>query len=203
MIKIKFSKIELRDLAKAWLIISIAFAIVLSREARYDFILILKNFILSAVTVGVGFLLHEMGHKIVAQRYGCFAEFRADNFMLLVAVLTSFLGVVFAAPGAVMIAGHVGKERNGKISLAGPATNLVLAILFIGLAFIFTEGFIARIISFGVLVNVWLGLFNLIPVWLLDGKKILKWNKLVYFITLGIGIFLFVIRYYLPLAPLF
>jgi Zn-dependent protease len=203
MIKIKFSKIELRDLAKAWLIISIAFAIVLSREARYDFILILKNFILSAVTVGVGFLLHEMGHKIVAQRYGCFAEFRADNFMLLVAVLTSFLGVVFAAPGAVMIAGHVGKERNGKISLAGPATNLVLAILFIGLAFIFTEGFMARIISFGVLVNVWLGLFNLIPVWLLDGKKILKWNKLVYFITLGIGIFLFVIRYYLPLAPLF
>ncbi|MBT4652309.1 MAG: peptidase M50 [Candidatus Pacebacteria bacterium] len=201
MIKIKFSKIELRDLAKAWLIISIAFAIVLSGGVLGTFFI--ANVILSAVTVGVGFLLHEMGHKIVAQRYGCFAEFRADNFMLLVAVLTSFLGVVFAAPGAVMIAGHVGKERNGKISLAGPATNLVLAILFIGLAFIFTEGFIARIISFGVLVNVWLGLFNLIPVWLLDGKKILKWNKLVYFITLGIGIFLFVIRYYLPLAPLF
>ncbi|MBT3984818.1 peptidase M50 [archaeon] len=201
MIKIKFSKIELRDLAKAWLIISIAFAIVLSGGVLGTFFI--ANVILSAVTVGVGFLLHEMGHKIVAQRYGCFAEFRADNFMLLVAVLTSFLGVVFAAPGAVMIAGHVGKERNGKISLAGPATNLVLAILFIGLAFIFTEGFMARIISFGVLVNVWLGLFNLIPVWLLDGKKILKWNKLVYFITLGIGIFLFVIRYYLPLAPLF
>ncbi len=201
MIKIKFSKIELRDLAKAWLIISIAFAIVLSGGVLGTFFI--ANVILSAVTVGVGFLLHEMGHKIVAQRYGCFAEFRADNFMLLVAVLTSFLGIVFAAPGAVMIAGHVGKERNGKISLAGPATNLVLAILFIGLAFIFTEGFIARIISFGVLVNVWLGLFNLIPVWLLDGKKILKWNKLVYFITLAIGIFLFVIRYYLPLAPLF
>lgn len=201
MIKIKFSKIELRDLAKAWLIISIAFAIVLSGGVLGTFFI--ANVILSAVTVGVGFLLHEMGHKIVAQRYGCFAEFRADNFMLMVAIITSFLGIVFAAPGAVMIAGHVGKERNGKISLAGPAVNLVLAILFIGLAFIFTEGFIARIISFGVLVNVWLGLFNLIPVWLLDGKKILKWNKLVYFITLAIGIFLFVIRYYLPLAPLF
>ena len=193
MIKIKFSKIELRDLAKAWLIISIAFAIVLSGGVLGTFFI--ANVILSAVTVGVGFLLHEMGHKIVAQRYGCFAEFRADNFMLMVAIITSFLGIVFAAPGAVMIAGHVGKERNGKISLAGPAVNLVLAILFIGLAFIFTEGFIARIISFGVLVNVWLGLFNLIPVWLLDGKKILKWNKLVYFITLAIGIFLFVIRF--------
>jgi Zn-dependent protease len=201
MNKIKFSKIELKDLAKAWLIISIAFAIVLSGGRLGAFFF--ANVILSAVTVGVGFLLHEMGHKIVAQRYGCFAEFRANNFMLLVAILTSFLGVVFAAPGAVMIAGHVGKERNGKISLAGPATNLILAIIFIGLAFIFTEGFLARIISFGVLVNVWLGLFNLIPVWLLDGKKILHWNKTVYAIIVAIGIFLFVIRYFLPLAPLF
>jgi Zn-dependent protease len=201
MSKIKFSKIELKDLAKAWLIISIAFAIVLSGGRLGAFFF--ANVILSAVTVGVGFLLHEMGHKIVAQRYGCFAEFRANNFMLLVAILTSFLGVVFAAPGAVMIAGHVGKDRNGKISLAGPATNLILAIIFIGLAFIFTEGFLARIISFGVLVNVWLGLFNLIPVWLLDGKKILHWNKTVYAIIVAIGIFLFVIRYFLPLAPLF
>jgi len=201
MTKIKFSKIELKDLAKAWLIISIAFAIVLSGGRLGAFFF--ANVILSAVTVGIGFLFHEMGHKFVAQRYGCFAEFRANNFMLLVAILTSFLGVVFAAPGAVMIAGHVGKERNGKISLAGPATNFVLAIIFIGLSFIFTEGFLARIISFGVLVNVWLGLFNLIPVWLLDGKKILHWNKTVYAIIVAIGIFLFVIRYFLPLAPLF
>ena len=198
----QFSETEITHLTRAWVAISLAFAILLSGgnmfSAQFTIMLII-----SGVTVGLGFLLHEMGHKYVAQKYNCFAEFRADNKMLLLAIGMSFFGFIFAAPGAVMIAGHVGKERNGKISLAGPATNLVLAILFIGLAFIFTEGFIARIISFGVLVNVWLGLFNLIPVWLLDGKKILKWNKLVYFITLGIGIFLFVIRYYLPLAPLF
>ncbi|MAG78421.1 hypothetical protein CL616_03590 [archaeon] len=201
MSKIKFSKIELRDLAKAWLIISIAFAIVLSGGRLGAFFI--ANVILSALTVGVGFLLHELGHKFLAQKYGCFAEFRANNFMLLIAIITSFFGIVFAAPGAVMIAGHVGKDRNGKISLAGPGTNFILAIIFIGLAFIFTQGFLARIISFGVLVNVWLGLFNMIPVWLLDGKKILHWNKTIYTITLAIGIFLFIIRYYLPLAPLF
>ena len=201
MTKLKFSRIELRDLAKAWLIISIAFAIVLSRGQFGPFFLM--NIILSAVTVGIGFLIHEMGHKFVAQRYGCFAEFRADNYMLFIAIITSFFGIVFAAPGAVMISGHVGNDRNGKISLAGPATNLALAIIFIGLAFIFTEGFLARIVSFGILVNVWLGLFNLIPVWLLDGKKILRWNKKIYFTVLAIGIFLFILRYFLPLAPLF
>jgi len=199
--RIKFSKIELRDLAKAWLIISIAFAIVLSRGQLGAFLL--TNAVLSAITVGTAFLLHELGHKFVAQRYGCFAEFRADNFMLFLAIITSFFGIVFAAPGAVMIAGRVSKERNGKISVAGPAVNLVLAVIFLVLALFITQGFWARVMSFGVLVNVWIGLFNLLPVWILDGKKILSWNKLVYGIMVAIGVGLFILRYYLPLAPLF
>ena len=28
--------------------------------------------------VGPAFLLHEIGHKIVAKYYGCWAEFRSD-----------------------------------------------------------------------------------------------------------------------------
>ena len=30
------------------------------------------------IAVGPAFLLHEIGHKIVAKRHGCWAEFRAD-----------------------------------------------------------------------------------------------------------------------------
>ena len=87
--QIKFSKIEIRDLAKAWIVISIAFAIVLSGGIfGVDFLL---NVILAAITVGTGFLFHELGHKFVAQKYGCFAEFRADNYMLFLAIIISFL----------------------------------------------------------------------------------------------------------------
>ena len=198
--EIKFSKIEVRDLAKAWIVISIAFAIVLSSGIPgTEFFM---NVILSAVTVGTGFLFHEMGHKIVAQRYGCFAEFRADNYMLLVAIVTSFFGIIFAAPGAVMIAGRVSKERNGKISIAGPGVNLVFALIFLVLAFAFQEGFVARIIAFGYLVNVWLALFNLIPFWILDGKKIWDWNKAVWTSAVAIGIFLFILQGFLPLVSL-
>jgi len=188
--RIQFSKIELQDLGKAWLFISIAFGIVLAEGVLG--VSLFRSFILAALTVGTGFLLHELGHKIVAQRYGCFAEFRADNFMLFLAVLTSFLGIVFAAPGAVMIAGHISKERNGKISIAGPLVNIVLALIFLSLSFFIIEGFLGELFMFGFMVNSWLALFNMIPLWVLDGKKVLNWNKGVYFITLAITLGLFI-----------
>ncbi|MBT4174554.1 metalloprotease [archaeon] len=196
MVKIRFSKVELRDLFKAWVIISIAVGIVLTGGVLG--LKLFTNVLLAALTVGIGFLFHEMGHKIVAQKYGCFAEFRADNYMLLLAIITSFFGIVFAAPGAVWISGHVGKNRNGKIALAGPATNIGLAVILVVLSFFFDGGYIGKIISLGLLINVWLALFNLLPFWILDGKKILSWDKTVYLITLGLAIALFVLRYFLP-----
>src|SRR3989344_1536941 len=117
----KFSNLEKKELIKAWLAISIAFGIVL-KGTNLGFI---QNFILAALTVGVGFLLHELAHKVVAQRYRCWAEFRAFDQMLILAVLMSFFGFVFAAPGAVFIKGFVTKEKNGKISVAGPITNII------------------------------------------------------------------------------
>src|SRR3989338_91237 len=135
---INTSEKELRDLVKAWIAISLAFALVLRHDIGLSFY---QVFIVSAVTVGTGFLLHELGHKFVAQRYGCFAEFRSFDQMLILAILMSyFLGVLFAAPGAVMIQGPVGRGRNGKIRAAGPIVNLILAgmffsFLFLGLPF--------------------------------------------------------------------
>ena len=59
---------------------------------------------IALLTVGIGFILHEMAHKFTAIRYGYWAEFRKDNSMLLVAVaLASLVGFVFAAPGATVI----------------------------------------------------------------------------------------------------
>src|SRR3989344_3697160 len=125
----RFSDIEIRDIVKAWLAISIAFAIILNRNIFS--LSFLYSLFISSLTVGLGFLLHELAHKLIAQRYHCFAEFRSFDFMLILALIMSFFGFVFAAPGAVMINGYVTKERNGKISVAGPITNLILALLFL------------------------------------------------------------------------
>lgn len=170
------SKREIFDLLKAWVAISLAFSIMFSGGLSLNFKL-LYVFFLSALTVGIGFLLHELAHKVVAQHYGCFAEFRSFNQMLVLAIFMSFFGVVFAAPGAVFISGPVGRRRNGIISAAGPITNLILALIFLVFIFYFQGGTISR---YGFMINSWLALFNMIPFMNFDGAKVFRWNKAVY-----------------------
>lgn len=175
---ISTSEIEIKDIIKAWVAISIAFAIVLSKPVfSPDFY---AKFVIASLTVGIGFLFHEMGHKIVAQRYGCFAEFRSFDNMLLLAIAMSFFGFIFAAPGAVMITGRVSKSRSGRISAAGPVVNIALALLFLALASLQLPNSLKPIAYYGFLINSWLALFNMIPFWLFDGYKILKWSKIAY-----------------------
>lgn len=172
---------ELIDITKAWAAVSFMFAVVLGGfSLNVNFFIIAA---ISAFTVGAGFLLHELAHKIVAQRYGCFAEFRSYDTMLFLAIAMSFLGFVFAAPGAVMIAGHVTRKENGLIAVVGPWTNLVLAIIFLSLGSVFTGQLAALISAYGFHINAWLALFNMIPFWIFDGQKVFVWSKLVWGVT--------------------
>ncbi len=183
------SEIEIKDLIKAWVAISIAFGIIINRSFPIHFY---SAFIISSVTVGIGFLFHELGHKLVAQKYGCFAEFRANMPMLILAVFIAFIfGFVFAAPGAVMISGPVGRRRNGKISLAGPAVNIVLALLFFALLMGNIGGMIQILAIIGFFVNSLLAMFNMLPFGMFDGKKVMAWNKTVYYIMFAVTIILF------------
>ena len=190
------SEAEIKDLIKAWLAISLAFALLLSSSAfSIDFYF---KFILSALTVGTGFLLHELGHKIVAQRYGCFAEFRSFDSMLVFAVIMAiFTPFVFAAPGAVMIEGKVNKRKNGLISAAGPIVNLALALIFLALIFLGLPKLFKEVALYGFMINSWLALFNMLPLWQFDGYKIWKWNKIAYTAVAGIA-FIFVFGWNFP-----
>ena len=146
--------------------------------------------ILSMVTVGVGFVLHELAHKFTAMNFGYWAEFRKDNLMLLVAVvLAALVGVVFAAPGATMIYGSgVTREQNGKISAAGPVTNLILCIPFAFLLFISnvmdpassSRSILVIAGMVGLQVNAMIAAFNMLPVSVLDGRKVLAWNPAIF-----------------------
>ena len=176
----KFSEIEKQHLLKAWIVLSFAFAVLYSSIISTEFIL---YFIMSLLTVGLGFLLHELAHKYVAQKYGCWAEFRADDRMLMFTVISAFLGFLFAAPGAVFIHGNVTTERNGKISVAGPLTNIVLSLIFLGMMILQLPGIIGTALLFGYRINAFIALFNMIPIMNFDGKKIIKWNKIIYFST--------------------
>ena len=176
-----FSSRELLELGKAWIAVSLAFAILFTiRDFALDRFLLLFGTCL--VVVGAAFLLHELAHKFFAQRYGCWAEFRADNKMLLLMLAVSFFGFIFAAPGGVLIHGALTRERHGKIAFAGPFVNLLFAVLFLALLGI---GVTSPVVSFGFHINSWLAFFNLLPLWQFDGLPVLRWNKIVYGLALA------------------
>lgn len=188
---IRTSETEIKHLVIAWLAIAFAFTLILRRWYLLNLILI---FIISAVTVGFAFVFHELAHKVVAQRYGAWSEFRMAPSMLLLAILTAFFGFIFAAPGAVMIFNpYLTREENGKISLAGPMVNMIMAFFFLVLFRLIPTGIFSWIGRFGVMINAWLAVFNLIPIGVLDGRKVLAWNKGIYGVALGIAISMLVV----------
>lgn len=184
MIQVRTSETEIKHLILAWLAISLAFAILFAREEwMYRGVSLsdlVRPMVLALFTVGIAFLLHEMAHKVVAQRYGCWAEFRMSPPMLLFAILFAYIaGIVFAAPGAVMIFGpHITPKQNGKIAVAGPVMNLLLAPLF--LPFLTGTGLIHEIGAYGFVINVFIAAFNMLPIGVLDGRKVIYWSKKAY-----------------------
>jgi len=192
----RITRREEADLFIAWMAISLSFAIIkiapsgiLGPINPVDPLVALIYFGISLLTVGIGFILHEMAHKFTAIRYGYWAEFRKDNSMLLVAVaLASLVGFVFAAPGATVIYSNTAdgrgltREQNGKISAAGPVINLLLCIPFAALAVVGVNilpngGNLLSVIGiFGVQINAMIASFNMLPISILDGRKVLSWN---------------------------
>jgi Zn-dependent protease len=192
--KITFTKTEVEHLIKSWLLISSIFAIALTigQIATIFSLKLISNFLISLVTVGIGFVAHEMAHKILAQKNRCHAEYRADFKMLFGSFILALLGFIFIAPGAVIIKGYITRKQNGIISLVGPIANFLVALLFIPLIILGNPLFVS-IAYFGFKVNTWLGIFNLIPFGNLDGRKVLAWDKGIYFSSVGFGIIMMII----------
>lgn len=201
MTKINVDLVEINDIAIAT--IAIAVAIFVASEGilnipRYPIIEIAKQLGVLIITVGMAFILHEMMHKFVAQRYGATAGFRMWPLGLMMALGMSLFGFVLAAPGAVYIfASHLTKKQNGIISLAGPATNMALALLFLtALPFaVMTFGpksIISEIALIGYSVNGLLALFNLIPIFPLDGSKVMWWDWRIWACSFAVALLIYI-----------
>jgi Zn-dependent protease len=196
---IEFSGRELRDLFVAWVALGAAFALFFGGGAGVLAVpaVFVVLFVINFLTAGVGFLLHELAHKVVAIRYGQVAEFRADYSMLVIAIATALAGFIFAAPGAVYHRGRITVRENGIIAVAGPVTNLLLAAAFAPL--LFGSGIVYEVGRFGVGINLFLAAFNMIPFGPLDGKKVLAWSKSVFAVVfvgsalLAVGALLFLL----------
>ena len=171
------SKIEFRDLLISVLVLSFAFY----RAFNMDFLT-------AVIIITLAFVLHELSHRYLARRYGCFAEYRMWPLGILLALLSSFIGIIFAAPGAVYISpynvgknfafrvAHLTKKEYGKISLAGPLTNIIIGFASLALSIFYPLDILSIISS----ITFFLALFNLLPFSPLDGSKVFVWNRRIW-----------------------
>jgi Zn-dependent protease len=178
---------EFKEIMKAWIAISIAFGIIIFKKTDSYY-----AFLIAALTVGAGFLFHELAHRYYARKFGKHAEFKANNWFLLLAIVTSFLDFIIAIPGAVIISGFVNRKEGGIIAAAGPAANLIIALIFLPLML-----FIPSIAYYGLMINAWLALFNLVPFPGFDGNRVMEWNKPIYFSMVGVAVIAYVISMFL------
>ncbi len=193
----RVSKSELVDLSLSLIALIIAFSIVGGRKVPgFEVIMV------SAIGAGSGFLLHELAHKFVAQKYGYWAEYRANKTGLIFMIVAAFMGILFAAPGAVWfrkddetredvhlygdgsISDKIQKERREQlwIALAGPMTNIALTIFFF---LILISGVLTSNLGYGaayyaIFINLTLAAFNLLPFGPLDGAKVFSASRTIW-----------------------
>ncbi|HTY90523.1 MAG TPA: site-2 protease family protein [Methanocella sp.] len=197
---------ELIDLLLSFAVLTISFALV---DGGLDG-LTSERLAIVAVAVGTGFILHELAHKFVAQRYGYQAEYKASIFGLALTVIMALtIHIVFAAPGAVMIrkpaysSSQTSHNFEGDsdaywdsleqkagneelwIALAGPMTNIILTMFFFALLMsgLLNSPLLVGIAWASFQINLMLAAFNLIPIDPLDGGKVFRGNPLIWVIV--------------------
>ena len=140
------------------------------------------------------FLFHEFGHRQAAIRFGLQTKFRLLTFGMLLTTLSLGMGFIslisssakfpmLALPGAVVVLGlDKINRKTGLCKAAGPIVNLIYGsiLLIISLLIPNTLYPLNFFIGYASYFNFMLGAFNMIPIGILDGQNIWKWNKRVY-----------------------
>jgi Zn-dependent protease len=194
-----FSRTELGHLIIAIGVLTVAFSFTFSKNNLLFFLLlstvdIMAFFYFMPIAflgIVAAFFVHELSHKFMAQKYGLWSEFRMYPRGLILSVIVAFFtGLVFAVPGAVMFRGDARPFETGRIAAAGPASNIVIAVVtYILYHFLFFDkGFWGTLVGFVCLVNLLLATFNLLPFGPLDGRKVLLWNEVVWSVLFSISV---------------
>ena len=126
-------------------------------------------------------------HKFTAIRFGARAYFRISKEGLIITLLSVIIGFPMLAVGAVFWWGEAASSVGirGRVSAAGPISNLILigfSYMLVGIGFAILPSnlelasIVLQVGITGVSLNIFIGLFNLLPLGVFDGAKVLDWD---------------------------
>jgi Zn-dependent protease len=189
MVYLRFSKTEVLHLLLATALVT---AVGLSIFGDFPFAISPVRWELIAIFISA-FIVHELGHKFLAQFYRAWAEFRILLFGAVITAIAILLPFKFIAPGVVWHSGNLSRSRSGKVSWIGPLTNLAMGTGFlVSYMVLAAVDSASSILLVGVWFNGWIAIFNMIPFGGLDGQKIFGWSKIVWVMTMAAAIGLYI-----------
>ncbi|MEM3228450.1 MAG: hypothetical protein QW549_02580, partial [Candidatus Micrarchaeaceae archaeon] len=140
--------------------------------------------------------------------FGAIAGFRTSITGLGITLLSSLFGFLLGIPGATVIyTSNFTTKEEGIVSFAGPLTNFSIFIIFLiaGIALYgnvlgsvyvtlttpLRISYLHNVINMVLFISILLAFFNMLPIYPLDGSKVLRWSKPIYIFTLAIIFVLF------------
>jgi Zn-dependent protease len=141
--------------------------------------------IIALVILFFSAILHEIAHGYVAERFGdptarLMGRLTLDPRKHIDPIMSIALPLLLLISGSPIIIGGAkpvpvdpfnlrdGRKDLALVSLAGPLTNVAIAVIFSLIFRIFPSGIIGLVVQ----LNLLLAIFNLIPIPPLDGSKI-------------------------------
>ena len=141
---------------------------------------------------GLTMLLREFVHIYVANRFKVKTEYRFWTLGAILMFLTSiFLHNVFSQPSRTLVdegEDHEGHEKQdndrrkkGVIAISGPVVSLVLFIAFLAVYWLIPGNEVIRSAAeAGILMNIVLCVYGLMPFKPMEGPEVIAWNKWVW-----------------------
>ncbi|MBL7147875.1 MAG: M50 family metallopeptidase [Nanoarchaeota archaeon] len=139
---------------------------------KEDFI---KNFKFAILVTSPAVILHELGHKFAAIALGVSAYFKMWTFGLILGIVLRLFHSPFLllAPGYVNISQTIPSYQLALVAFAGPFVNIVL---WVGASLMLKKRRLKRrtliALHLTKIINMWLFIFNMLPIPPLDGSKV-------------------------------
>jgi len=196
---LKFNKQEISGIAFAILVTGFVFSFRDWGGEQFSFATGMTNLLLMVLVAGISFFFRTACQKMYALSQGYDTQFKVWWLGLLIMLLVSFfsfglvpLVLVGTVITSVRVKQRLGEFRygfnygeNAAVGAWGVAGNLILGMVFaIGLYFSPESYFFYK----GMLLNIIMAFFALIPIPQLDGMKIFFGAKKLYFLSVGLVI---------------